>query len=212
MSEENAKPAKRYYDYVSVGNRTKQTAYFVQQHDKNRMFCELLKSFDQKRVVALVKSKKSADKLMQRLKEENVKSLAVHGNHRAVQIQEFEAAFNAKEINVLITTDRILDSLTLENVQILVNYDLPLEASDYFGRLRLVDEIGESISLIDPEDERTLATIELMMKRAMDEIELENFEHTKRSSMGKKDRTKKPRRKKSQTKRKSETESETEPN
>ncbi len=196
MSEENTTPTKKYYDYISVGNRTKQVAYFVQQHDKNRMLNELLKPFGSKQILLLVKSKKSADKLYTDLKTKGHKALAIHGNHRTSQIEDAKVAFNSKEITALITTDKILETMEVENVELLVNYDLPFEASDYFKRLRLVDETHESISLIDPEDEGMLSTIEMMMKCEMDEEELEGFEHTKRSLSGPKDKTKKPRHRK----------------
>jgi superfamily II DNA/RNA helicase len=196
MSEEKSAPTKKYYDYISVGNRTKQVAYFVQQHDKNRMLEELLKPFIEKQILVMVKSKKNADKLHEYFKTKEINSLAIHGNHRASQIEEAEVAFNAKKLNILITTDRIFESMALKNVELLVNYDLPFESTDYFKRLRLVDEIAESLSLIDPEDETMLATIELMMKCDMDEVELESFEHTKQMSKSPKDKTKKPRHKK----------------
>jgi len=196
MSEEKSKPTKKYYDYISVGNRTKQVAYFVQHHDKNRMLVELLKPFKEKQVLVMVKSKKSADRLDDYLKTEGMNSLTVHGNHRASQIEEAEVAFNAKDIKILITTDRIFEGMKLQNVELLVNYDLPFEPTDYFKRLRLVDEIAESLSLIDPEDEMMLATIELMMKCEMQELELDGFEHTKLVRKTPKDKTKKPRHKK----------------
>ncbi|MEA2073580.1 MAG: DEAD/DEAH box helicase [Campylobacterota bacterium] len=196
MSEENTTTPKKYYDYISVGNRTSQVAYFVQQHDKNSMFTELLKPVSKKQILVLVKSKKNADKLHEYLKEKSITSLSAHGNHRASQIEEAAVAFNAKELNLLITTDRIFETMALENVEVLINYDLPLEGPDYFTRLRKVDEIGESISLIDPDDERMLGTIELMMKCEMEEVELEGFEHTNRAQTSTKNRKDKPRHKK----------------
>ncbi len=198
MSEENEQTPKKYYDYISVGNRTPQRAYFVQQHDKNRMFEELLKEIDDKQILVLVKSKRSADNLMEYLKEKGVNSISIHGNHRVSQIEEAQTAFNAKETSILITTDRIFETMLLEETNTLINYDLPLDAPDYFKRLRTVDEIGESISLVDPEDERMLGTIELMMKYEMVEVELEGFEHTNRSQNGPKDMSKKPRHRKVQ--------------
>lgn len=198
MSEETNKTTKKYNDYISVGNRTEQLAYFIQQHDKNRMFEELLKTFDSKQILVLVKSKRSADGLMEHLKEKGITSLCVHGNHRAAQIEDAQTAFNSKETAILITTNKILETLILTDVGVVVNYDLPFEASDYFKALLLVDEIGKSISLIDPEDEGMLATIELMMKCEMTEVEMENFEHTNRVSKSTKDKTKKPRQKKVQ--------------
>jgi superfamily II DNA/RNA helicase len=196
MEADNTKITKKYYDNISVANRTKQTAYFVQQHDKNKIFTKILKSLSNKQLLVLVKSKKTADVLMDFLNKKELHSLAIHGNHRASQIQEAEIKFNSKEIKILITTDRILEKLTLEDIQALVNYDLPLEASEYFKRLILVDEIGESISFIDPEDEAVLTKIEFMMKTEMSEVEIENFQHTQSPSKIKKDKTKKPRHKK----------------
>lgn len=196
MSEENTEVTKKYYDDISVGNRTKQTSYFVQQHDKNKMFTQLIKTIQEKQILVIVKSKRNADGLMQYLKEKEINSLAIHGNHRASQIEDAQTLFNEKEIKILITTSRILETFTLSDVQVLVSYDLPLLASDYFKALRLVDEVGEAIALIDPEDERTLATIEMMMRGEMTEVEIENFEHSKNSTKTLKDKTKKPRHKK----------------
>lgn len=198
MSEENPQPAKKYYDYISVGNRTQQRAYFVQQHDKNRMFQELLADVKEKQILVMVKSKRGADELMKFLKEQDVESISIHGNHRVSQIEDAQVAFNAKEKTILITTDRIFETMTLENIEAVINFDLPLDAPDYFKRLRKVDEIGESISLVDPEDEKMLGLIELMMKCEMQEVELDGFKHTNRAFTPPKDKTKKPRHKKVQ--------------
>jgi len=206
MSEEkivdDIQVPKKYRDDISVGNRTKQVSYFVQQHDKNKMFLELLKTFTDKQVLVLVKSKRNADILMQYLKEKEVASCAIHGNHRSSQIEEAKDDFNSKKLNILITTNRILEKISLNDVEVFVSYDLPLDASDYFKALRLVDEIGEAVALIDPEDERTLTTIEMMMRCEMTELELENFEHSNSSIKIKKDKVKKPRHKKVQKEKK----------
>ena len=196
LNEENTTAPKKYYDYISVGNRTSQTAYFVQQHDKSRMLLDLLAPLKAKQILLIVKSKKSADALNTILKEKEFNSLSVHGNHRASQIEDARTAFNAKELQILITTDRIFETMKLENVDTLINYDLPFEAPDYFKGLRTVDETGNAISLIDPQDEGQLTNIEMMMKCEMKEEELEGFEHTNRAQTQAKDKTKKPRHKK----------------
>jgi len=185
-------PAKKYYDHFSVASRTKQVSYFVQQHDKFEMFIEIQKNLSNKQLLVLVKSKKTADKLMDFLNKKELKSLAIHGNHRASQIEDAQKAFNAKELTILITTDRILEKLTLENIQAIIHYDLPQDASDYFNRLILVDEIGESIALIDSEDEAALEVIEFMMKSKMKKEEIENFQHTDSPPKITKDKTNKP--------------------
>lgn len=206
MSEINTQTTKKNYDYTSIGKRTEQIAYFVQQHDKNRLFEELLKTVAGKQVLVLIKSKKGADGLAKHLKSKEIVSVSVHGNHRISQIEDAQTAFNAKEIMILITTNKILETLTLGDVGVVVNYDLPFEASDYFKALSLVDGIGKSISLIDPEDEVMLATVKRMMKCDVAEVEMENFEYTNYTSTSLKDKIKKPRHKKvqKQAKRKAE--------
>ncbi len=194
MSEETIEVKKKYYDYISVGQRTTQESYFVQQHDKNRLLNELKERFINKQTLVVVKNKRSADTLVNFFKELSISNaLAIHGNHRSSRIEEAAVSFNTKDLGILITTDRILETLELKNVELLINYDLPFEYPDYFKRLRLVDEIAESLSLIDPEDENALASIELMMKCEMKEVGLENFEHTPRTNISKKNRVKKPR-------------------
>jgi len=203
---DNTTTTKKYSDNASVASRTKQVAYFVQQHDKYEMFMEILKNLNNKQLLVLVKSKKTADMLMDFLNKKELKSLAIHGNHRASQIEEAQNTFNSKKLTILITTDRILEKLKLENVQVVVSFDLPLEASDYFNRLVLVDEIGESISLVSTEDKVVLETIEFMMKSKMKEEKIENFQHTKSPPKIKKDKTKKPSHKKATKRAKKKTE------
>ena len=196
LNEENTSTPKKYYDYISVGNRTPQVAYFVQQHDKARMLVDLLEPLKVKQVLLIVKSKKSADKLHTILKEKEFNCLSIHGNHRVSQIEDAQTAFNAKDLQILITTTKIFASMELTGVETLINYDLPFEAPEYFTCLRTVDETGNAISLIDPQDEGQLESIQLMMKCEMKEIELEGFEHTNRAQMQVKDKSKKPRHKK----------------
>ena len=196
MSEEKSKKAKRYFDNESVGGRTKQSAYFVQNHDKKRLFVELLDGLKEKRILVLLKSKHRADELAEYLKEKEVSALCVHGNHRASQIEEAAVAFNANASKIFIITDKILQKLTLESIDVVLNYDLPMEAAEYFKGLILVDERGEGISFVDPDDELILAKIEHMMKAQMQEVEREGFLHTKTEVSQPKDKTKKPRHKK----------------
>jgi ATP-dependent RNA helicase RhlE len=195
MSEETPTPKeKKYYDNISMGQRTSQSVYFVAQHDKASMLERYLQNADKKRTVVVVQSKMTADELSARLNEKNVKSAAAHGNHRPEQLQAAAKAFNDGEIGLLITTDMILLALGLENVELLVNFDLPLEAQSYFKRLRFVDEVGQSVLYVKPDDEKAFSTIEYMMRGEIAEVEMEGFEPTPHAPRPK-DKTKKPRHK-----------------
>ncbi|MFK5937346.1 MAG: DEAD/DEAH box helicase [Sulfurimonas sp.] len=204
MIEETSKPQKTYYDHISVGNRTKQIVYFVEQHDKLVHFELFLKDTIPLRTIVICKSKKTADSLGDYLKDQNINAIVIHGNHRASQIQEASNMFNSGENNLLITTSKIYENLELKNIQRVLNYDLPFEPASYFETLRAVDEIGESILFVNADDEKMLDTIELMMKYEIPQKEIDAFTHTtlpkSNETKKKKPRHKKAKKSKQETK------------
>ena len=162
------------------------------------MFEQFIKNNETKQTVVIARSKRSANALSLYLEAHNVKAIIVHGNHKQAQLHEAAQAFNSSKTNILITTDMIFKSLELTNIQVMVNYELPRMEDDYFMRLRYVDEIGESISFVTPEEEVSLQTIEIMMKMDIPQRQVKNFVPTSLSEDIKpsKDKKKKPRHRK----------------
>lgn len=210
MSEETTKKPskKKYYDNVNVGKRTKQVVYLVEQNDKPAMFEQFIKNSDKKQTVVIAKSKRRADELSVYLNAKEIKATAIHGNHRVEQMLEATKSFNSGELNILITTDRILQALEFTNIESIINYDLPPEHEDYFDRLILVDEIGESISFVCPEEERYLSIIEIRLKNEIPQEELEGFVPAVVNEVvhSKKEKKKKPRHLKNKTRKVSKSE------
>lgn len=132
----------------------------------------------------------------------NIASFTGNDN-RAQQLEEASKAFNASKLNIIITTDMILKSLELKNIQLIVSYDLPIEYEEYFVRLAYVDEVGESILLVNPEEESTLQIIEIKMKMEILQEEVEGFVATEldlKKTQTKKGKNKKPRHRKQKKK------------
>ncbi len=187
---------KKYYDNISIGKRTKQRVYFVAQHDKPKMFELYIKNSETKQTVVITKSKRNADELCAYLKTKDIQALAIHGNHRAEQLENAANAFNASELNILITTDMILQALELFNIEQIISYDTPYEYENYFKRLAYVDEVGSSILLVSPQEHNFLEVIELKMKLEIAEEKMEGFVATDAQPEAKKDKKKKPRHRK----------------
>ena len=199
------KKTKKYYDHISVASRTKQLTHYVLPHDKPAMLEQILKNISAKNIVIITKNKRSADELSSYLKSKDITAVSIHGNHRLEQQVDAAKAYNAGEIKVLITTDMILKALELNTIDKIISYDLPVEPNDYYSRVRYVDEKGESICLVSPEDEKLLVTIEFLMKIEMQEEEVKDFvpsiEEVPKPS---KDKKKKPRHAKKKVKKSSE--------
>lgn len=194
-----------YHDQRSVALRTVQSIYFVENHDKTAMLVLLLKDYKTTQTVIVIKSKKKADALSAFLTSKDFTATAVHGNHRASQQEEAASSFNAGTLNIIITTDMILKTLELENIKLIVSYDLPDTPQEYYNRLALTKELGVSMALISPEDEPSLDDIEYNMKKEIEEKEVIGFVATKQPKQtAKKDRTKKPRHRKKKGKKEEE--------
>ncbi|RLA69190.1 MAG: ATP-dependent helicase [Epsilonproteobacteria bacterium] len=190
-----------YHDQRSVALRTPQSICFVKEHDKTSMLELLLNDYKQTQVVIVVKSKKKADSLSAFLTSKAFNATAVHGNHRQAQQQEATSKFNAGTLHVIITTDMILKTLALENIKLVVSYDLPDTPQEYYNRMAFMKELGIGMALVSPEDEPYLDEIEYNMKKEIEEKEVAGFVATKKpKKSAKKDRTKKPRHRKGKVK------------
>lgn len=203
MPEEQSATSENivYYDQRSVALRTKQSIYFVKEHDKMSMLEFLLNDYKDIQVVIVVKSKKKADTLSALLLSKAFKAISVHGNHRQEKQQKAATEFNACTLNVIISTDMILKTLALENIKLLVSYDLPDVAEEYYKRLAYMKELGTSIAFVNPEDEVLLDGIEYNMKKEIEEKEIEGFVASATPlQTSKKNRTKKPRHRKKSVK------------
>ena len=175
------------------------------KHDKLVHFELFLEENPVSKAVVIVKNKKTADELGAYLKSKNINNIVIHGNHRVSQHQGAQNAFNANEINLLVTTSKIYETLELRNIKTIIHYDLPFDPTSYFKTLRAVDELGKSISFVNIDDEKILDTIELMMKYEIPKKELEAFTHTPLPKTDKSQK-KKPRHKKKKQKTKMPTE------
>jgi len=200
MSEQTDTPKEEiYYDQRSVALRTTQSICFVKEHDKISMLELLLNDYKKTQVVIVVKSKKKADALSVFLISKAFNAASVHGNHREEQQQDAATKFNLGELHIIITTDMILKKLALENIKLVLSYDLPDVAQDYYNRLAFMKELGVAMALVSPEDEFLLSDIEYNMKAEIEEKVLEGFVATAtptHTSKRKKDKTKKPRHRK----------------
>lgn len=203
--QENTDTETIYHDQRSVALRTPQSIYFVKEHDKMSMLGSLLNDYKQMQVVIVVKSKKKADTLSQFLASKVFNATAVHGNHRQTQQQEAASKFNAGTLHVIITTDMILKTLALENIKLVVSYDLPDVVQEYYNRLATMKELGVGMALVSHEDEPYLDEIEYNMKKEIEEKEVDGFVATpKPKQTAKKNKTKKPRHRKSKVKKEKE--------
>ena len=82
-------------------------------------------------------------------------------------------AFRQRKIPILVATDVVSRGIDIDNIELVVNYDVPPNEEDYvhrIGRTARADRDGEGITLITPEDQGRFSRIEKLIERVVDKL------------------------------------------
>ncbi len=153
-----------------------QLAYAVTEERKGPFLRYLIKSKQVKKVLIFVSSIHTADKLMLKLKRNKIQAAAINSQKsnaaRLATLEEFKRG----SIQVLIATDLIGRGIHMDELETVINYELPRSTADYIhriGRTGRAGQQGTAISLVSPEEEQHF---KLICKKNKLQIELQQTE------------------------------------
>jgi ATP-dependent RNA helicase RhlE len=151
----------------------------VDKKRKSALLIKMIKEYKWNQTLVFMKTKASANKLVRVLDEHNIKSQAIHGNKsqsaRNTALQEFKS----KNIQVLVATDVAARGIDIENLEQVVNYDLPIVAEDYvhrIGRTGRAGKNGQAISFVSADEVKELSGIENLLQRILPREFFDGFE------------------------------------
>jgi len=145
-----------------------QKVYLVAQADKHPFLAQLLRDSDAKQVLVFTKTKLTASHLARQLQRDGVAADAIHGDKSQLERMQALDAFKQGKVTVLIGTDVAARGLDIDQLPMVINYELPSAAEDYvhrIGRTCRAGASGAAISLVSPEEERYLTEIEKLIKQ-----------------------------------------------
>jgi ATP-dependent RNA helicase RhlE len=145
-------------------------AYAVADADKRLALAHLVKSRDLKQVLVFTRTRLGANRLARGLEREGINATAIHSNRTQAEREKALADFKSGAVHVLVATDVASRGIDIEDLPIVVNYELPYSPEDYvhrIGRTGRAGSSGEAISLVDPEEHKLLADIERLLKRSI---------------------------------------------
>ena len=145
-----------------------QTAYRVPQEGKRPLLLHLVKSRGVWQVLCFVRTKHGASRLARQLEKDGLATSAIHGDKTQVARMEALAQFKEGKLQVLVATDVAARGLDIDDMPLVVNYELPHVPEDYIhriGRTGRAGATGEAISFVAPEEEKYLAEIEKLLKK-----------------------------------------------
>jgi ATP-dependent RNA helicase RhlE len=145
-----------------------QVAYAVYEAQKLPLVTHLLKGRDLQSVIVFCSTKISAKQLGRQLKREGLKAQDIHSDLDQKQREEIMLDFRNRKLNILVATDLLSRGIDVDNIELIVNYDVPHEGEDYIhriGRTARAESDGVAITLISVEEQYKFARIEKMLEK-----------------------------------------------
>jgi ATP-dependent RNA helicase RhlE len=145
-----------------------QSAYKLPQEAKRSLLVHLVKSRNVWQVLCFVRTKHGASRLARQLEKEGLATSAIHGDKTQAARLEALSKFKDGKLQVLVATDVAARGLDIDDLPLVVNYELPHVPEDYIhriGRTGRAGATGEAISFVAPEEEKYLAEIEKLLKK-----------------------------------------------
>lgn len=153
----------------------------VDKARKSALLSHLLRNEDWAQALVFSRTKHGANKLVKLLATDGIEAVAIHGNKSQSQRTKALADFKAGKVHVMVATDIAARGIDIDQLPVVVNFDLPDVAEDYvhrIGRTGRAGSVGGAISLVSADEINQLHEIEKLIKRRLDRIEIDGFEPT----------------------------------
>ncbi|MFN2146948.1 MAG: DEAD/DEAH box helicase [Anaerolineales bacterium] len=157
-----------------------QRLYPVPKHLKLPLLIELLKKEEVESALVFTRTKVEADVVTRKLRENRYSVAEIHGDFRQKQRNEALERFRSGKARILVATNVAARGLDIEGISHVINYDAPDEAENYvhrIGRTARVDAEGAAWTLVTPEDEPLINSIEYLLDEKIQRSHLPGFDY-----------------------------------
>jgi ATP-dependent RNA helicase RhlE len=161
------------------------TVYPVPQELKSALFVQLCKQPGTRSVLAFTRTKHRANRLADYLARHGVKADRIHGNRSQAQRTAALAGFKEGRFQVLVATDIAARGIDIDALSHVINFDVPGMSEDYIhrvGRTARAEAVGDAFTLMSPDEEGDLKSIERAVGSRFTRTRLPGFDYTQRSS------------------------------
>ena len=128
-----------------------------------------------KKVIIFVGKKQKVKDLTRALRAKHIDARAMHSDLEQKERDEVMLDFRNNKVDVLVATDIVSRGIDVDDIPLVINYDVPRDAEDYvhrIGRTARAANKGEAITLVSPEDKRFFNKIERFLQKIIDRVPL----------------------------------------
>ncbi len=152
----------------AASENVKQSVCMAGERDKFHTLVDLIRSRGVNQVLVFTRTKLAAAHVARQLERSGVAADAIHGDKSQQERIKALDAFKGGAVTALVATDVAARGLDIDQLPLVINYELPTHAEDYvhrIGRTGRAGASGEAVSLVDEDDQRRLADIEKLLGR-----------------------------------------------
>ncbi len=142
----------------------------VDRERKREALVHLVASGRVSQALVFTRTKHGANRLAEQLGRDGIAAAAIHGNKSQAQRVRALGDFKAGRVGILVATDIAARGLDIEALPHVVNYELPMVASDYvhrIGRTGRAGVGGQAISLVCVDEADLLRDIQRLLQRPL---------------------------------------------
>lgn len=140
-----------------------QSACIVHEYQKTPVLKHLFKTISDKKVIVFASSKLKVKDLAKSLRKEGWKVGEMHSDLEQERRDEVMHDFRAEKLNILVATDILARGIDIDDISLVVNYDVPREAEDYvhrIGRTARAGQGGSAVTLVSDAEQRSFGALE----------------------------------------------------
>lgn len=140
-----------------------QGAYMTYDSQKNKLIEHLLTGNDLTSVIIFLSTKQNVKTLERDLLKAGIKAKAVHSDLEQAERENALLSFRSKQTQVLVATDVLSRGIDIEDIGLVINYDVPGDAEDYIhriGRTARAASKGVALTFINEHDQYKFFKIE----------------------------------------------------
>ncbi|UVE18422.1 DEAD/DEAH box helicase [Pseudomonas sp. LS44] len=162
-----------------AASTVKQWVIPVDKKRKAELFLHLLREQRWGQVLVFAKTRNGVDQLSELLQAEGISADGIHGDKPQATRQRALDRFKNREVQILVATDVAARGLDIDDLPLVVNFDLPIVAEDYvhrIGRTGRAGAKGQAVSLVCADEVQLLVAIEVLTRQTLQRIEEADFE------------------------------------
>lgn len=156
-------------------DKIRQLAYVCYETQKLPILNSIFKANEPEKVIVFSSSKLKVKELARALKKDKYKVGEMHSDLEQEKREDVILDFKSGKINVLVATDIMARGIDIDDIELVVNYDVPREAEDYvhrIGRTARADRDGSAITFVSEKEIGKFRRIERFLEKEVEKSPL----------------------------------------